>query len=39
MEIDTLTFSSTETVVSEEQMYSIRLGVFEEVTSYAPTGQ
>jgi len=39
METGTLKFNSTETVVSEEQMYSIRLGVFWEVTSYAPTGR
>jgi hypothetical protein len=38
VEIGILMFSSTETVLSEEQMYSIRLGDFWEATSYALTG-
>jgi len=33
------TFSNTETVLSEEQIYSISLGVFWVLASYAPTGR
>ena len=38
-EVGTLVFSRIETMLSEEQMHSIRLGVFWKVTLYAPTGR